>query len=112
MHFFEQQMIVSVVHIYPDEDGTGYFKCLAQLLPYIIRGVDKQTFGAKGFRVLDNINRAEIHAGCPFVLGALLNRHHIVGSIDPDHVDQVQLQSNSGLQFHSRKKKSAVTGDR
>jgi hypothetical protein len=55
MHFFEPQMVVPVVDIDPDEDRTGHFKCFAQLLPNLIRRIDKQTFRAKGFRVLDNL---------------------------------------------------------
>src|SRR3954452_10156195 len=112
MNILEQQMVVPVVDIDSNEDRTGHFKCFAQLLPNLIRGVDEQTFRAKGFRVLDNVDRTEIHARCPFVFGTLLDRNHVIGSVNPDHVDEVQLQSNSGLQLHARKQKSAVTQDR
>src|SRR3984957_5279968 len=111
MHFLEQQMVVPVVDIDPDEDRTLHLKCFAQLLPNFTGGVDEQALGAKSFRVLDNVDRAEIHARSPFVLGSLLNRNHVVGTIDPNHMDQIQLQSNGGFQFHCREQKTAIARD-
>src|SRR3954468_5015416 len=62
MHFLEQQMVVLVVDIDSDEDRPRYFKCIAQLVANLIRGIDKQTLGAKGFSIFDNIDGAKIHA--------------------------------------------------
>jgi hypothetical protein len=46
------------------------------------------------------VDRAEIGAGGAAIFQFLLRRHHVVGTVDPNHVDQVGLEPERGLELH------------
>ena len=112
MDVFKQHVIVSVIHPNSNQNRTWRFECFAQHRADFFRGIDHAATRPKGFCVLDDIHRAEVHAGCALVFGPFLNPDHVVGSIDPDHMHEVELQPDDRLEFHGGEQESAVSGDR
>jgi len=112
MDFFEQHMVVTVIHMDSDQNRTRHFECLAEYRADLVGGIDHVATRTKRFRILDEVDRAEVHARRALVLRLFLNRYHVVCSIDPDHVHEIELQPDCSLEFHRRKQKPAITGDR
>jgi len=89
-------MVIAVVDRNPDQNRPLGIECLLENRRDIFRRADHQTLRAKGFGVLDGINRAEGDSGHTAVFLYFLGAHHVVGAIRPDHVDEMRLQPDDG----------------
>ena len=109
MDLFEQDVVVTIVHADSDQNRARHFEGLAERASNLVGGIDHVTSGAKRFRILDDVDWAELHARSAFVLSAFLNGYHVVGPVDPDHVHEIEFQSHRSFEFHRGKQESAIT---
>jgi hypothetical protein len=63
---------------------------------------------AEGFCILDIVDRAEIDSGGAAVLQLLLRRHHVVGTVNPYHVNEIGVKPDGCFQLHGGVFDSAV----
>src|SRR5713101_102112 len=108
VHLLEQLHILSVVHVNADKHGSRSVERFSQGSSDLIWTIDSEACGTKCLRILDRVDGPKIDAGDAVVLDAFLLSHHVVGAIDPNHVDQVGLQSDRGLELVCREKKTAI----
>src|SRR5216683_7432900 len=108
VHLLEQFLILSVVHVNADQHGTRSVERLSQGSGDLAWTIDLEACGTECLRVLDRVDRPKINAGDAVVLDAFLLGHHVVAAVDPNHMDQVGLQSNCRLELVCREKETAV----
>src|ERR1700678_1455766 len=112
IHQLEELVIVAIVYVYPDEYGTRSVEGLLKHSLDLVRRLNHETMGSERLRILYGINRAERRARGAAVLLFFLDGDHVVGAIDPDHVNKVRLETNGSLKLHTRKQETTVAGDR
>ena len=99
MDVFKQLDVVSIVDVYSNEHRAGRIEGLAQGWCNFIGLLNLEAGGAESFGVLDVIHRTKINSRCAIVLNSFLRAHHVVVSVDPDHVNQMGIQTHSCLQL-------------
>src|SRR6266436_3772792 len=108
VHLLEQFHILSVVDVNADKHGSRSGERLPQSGRDLVWAIDSKAGGTECLRVLHRIDRPEIDARYAIVFDSFLRAHHVVGTIDPNHVDQVGLQPNRGLELICGEKETAV----
>jgi hypothetical protein len=103
IHQLKELVIVAIVYVYPDEYGTRSVKGLLKHSLDLVRRLNHETMGSERLRILYGIERAERRARRAAVLLFFLDGDHVVGAIDPDHVNKVRLETNGSLKLHTRK---------
>jgi hypothetical protein len=98
-HLVEQTFWVSIVDVYSDEHRAGRIEGFAQDRCNFIRMLNSKAGGAESFGVFDVIDRTKINSRPAVVLDLLLHAHHVVVAIDPDHVNQMGIQTDCCLQL-------------
>lgn len=68
MELFEQHVVVTVIHTDSNQNRTWHFECLAEHRANLGGRIDHVATRAKGFRILDHVDRAEVHARSALVL--------------------------------------------
>ncbi len=111
MHPLEQLMIVAIIYANPNQNGPGNLECLLERWPDLIGCFDHEAGCPKSFGILHDIDWPKINSRRTFVFRLLLDGHHVVGAVDPNHMNEIQLQPHCGLEFHYGKEKSAVARD-
>ena len=91
VHLLEELVIVSVIDSNANQDRARDLKCLLQPWPNLIGRLDHEAGCSKGFCILDDIDWPEVDSRLALVLGQFLDRHHVVGPIDPNHMNEVEL---------------------
>ena len=91
VYALEQNMIVPIIDLDADQNGTRDFECFAQYWSDFVRRIDHVADGSERLGILDHVNRTELHTRHAFILSFLLNQHHVIGAIYPNHVNEVQL---------------------
>ncbi len=89
--FFEQDVVVTIVDTDSDQNWAWHLEGLAERGSNLVGGIDHVTNGAKRFRILDDVDRTELHARSALVLSTFLNGYHVVGPVDPDHVHEIEF---------------------
>src|SRR5258708_33671574 len=93
------------------EHGTGSVEGLAQSGSDLVWAIDSEARSAECIGVLDRVDGPKIDAGKAVVLDEFLRTHHVVGAIDPNHVDQVGLETHGCLEFIGGEEKAAIARD-
>jgi hypothetical protein len=95
---FEQLVVVAIVDVHADEYWTiAVIQGSLQDRRDFLGGSDHHSLGTECLGVLDDIHRAKIDARRPAVLLNLLYAYHVVRAVDPNHVDNVLFQADSGF---------------
>ena len=111
VHVLEELVIVSVIYSNANQDGAGDLKCLLQRWPNLIRRLDHETGCSKSLGILDDIDWPKVDSRRAFVLRLFLDGHHVVGAVDPNHMNEVELQPHRGFELHRGKQKPSVARD-
>ena len=111
VHFLEELMIVSVIDSNANQDRAGNLKSLLQRCSNLIGRLDHEAGCSKRLGILDDIHWPEVDSRCAFVLWKFLDGNHVVGAVDPNHMNEVELQPHGSFEFHRGKQESSVARD-
>src|ERR1700678_1639519 len=108
VHLLEQLVIVAIIYANPNQNGARNLERLLECWTDLIGCIDHEPARPKSFGILHNVDWPEIDSRCAFVFRLLLDRNHVIGAVDPNHMNEVQFQSHCCLEFHCGKQESSV----
>jgi hypothetical protein len=86
----EQLVIITIIDWHSDDDRSGCVHGSGERLSNFVRGADHHPRRSERFGVFDRIIGTQPAAGASAVFENLLLQDHVVGAVDPDHMNDVQ----------------------
>ena len=105
---FKEFVIVAIIDVNSNEHRAGCVEGLLEHWGDLVWSLNHEAVCPECFRIFHRIDWAELSAGRPAIFLFLLNGNHVIRSINPDHVDEIRLESYGRFEFHCRKEKTAV----
>jgi hypothetical protein len=89
VNHFEELMVVPIIGVNSHQHRPRCIKCFLQHRSYLVGSSEHESHGAERFSIFHVVDRTKIDSGFAAVFRNLLNANHVIGAVDPDHMDNV-----------------------